>query len=185
MCHATSDKPLAPPEAFQTALDVTANVSDKTVLTPTVYQISADFMNAAAQFQTAVCIKSNRVIRLEKKARGDVDGVKTTLAFREEIDQGNEVAQGFGTKLYDRLTNQRCRPSTLPNVEKLIDEFTKQGSEEIASVLLREDRRKHSTFEKRLLKAIETIKDNPDWTLAQSDKTNRWIPKRSPTIAAR
>jgi len=151
-------------------------VSDKTVLTPTVYQISADFMNAAAQFQTAVRIKSNRVIRIEKKARGDVDGVESTLELREEIDQGNEVAQGFGTKLFDRLTDRRCRPSTLPNVEKLIEEFTQRGSEEIASVLLKEDRRKHSTFEKRLFKAIETINDNPDWTLAQSDKTNRWIP---------
>ena len=133
-------------------------------------------MNAAAQFQTAVHIKSNWVIRIEKKARGDVDGVETTLELREEIDQGNEVAQGFGTKLYDRLTDRRCRPSTLPNVEKLIDEFTQQGSEEIVSVPLREDRRKHSTFEKRLFKAIEAVNDNPDWTLAQSEKTNKWIP---------
>ena len=76
-----------PPGAFQTALDVTANVSDETVLTPIVYQISADFMNTAAQFQTAVRIKKQRVIRLEKKARGDVGGVETTLAFREEVDQ--------------------------------------------------------------------------------------------------
>ena len=69
--------PLAPPVAFQTALDVTA----------IVYQISADFMNTATQFQTAVRIKKQRVIRLEKKARGDVGGVETTLAFREEVDQ--------------------------------------------------------------------------------------------------
>ena len=59
-------KPLAPPEGFQTALDVTANVSDKNVLTPSVYQISADFMSTAAQFQTAARKKSNRVIGIEK-----------------------------------------------------------------------------------------------------------------------
>ena len=49
------------------ALDVTANVSDKTFLTPTVYQISTDFMSTAADFQTAVCNKSNRVIAVEKE----------------------------------------------------------------------------------------------------------------------
>ena len=69
------------------ALDVTANVPDKTVLTPSTYQISADFMSTAAHFQTAVRKKSNRVIRIEKKARDDVDGVESTLEFREEIDQ--------------------------------------------------------------------------------------------------
>ena len=112
-----NNMPLAPPKVFQTALDVTANVSDKFVLTPTVYQISADFMNTAAQFQTAVRIKSQRIIRLEKKARGDVDGVETTFKFREEIDEGNNIDQGFGTKLFDGLTDRLCRPSTLPNAK--------------------------------------------------------------------
>ena len=98
------------------AFGVTVNVSDKTVLTPTAYQISANFMNTVAQIQTAVRIKSQRVIRLEKKARDDV-GVKTTLAFREEVNQGDEIVQGFGTKLYDRLTDRRYKPSTLPSGE--------------------------------------------------------------------
>ena len=98
------------------ALGVTANVSDKTILTPLVYQISADFMSTTAHFQTAVRKKSNRVIRIEKKARGDVDGVEPAFGFREENDQGDEIVQGFDTGLYDRLTDRRCRPSTLPYI---------------------------------------------------------------------
>ena len=42
--------------------------------------------------------------------------------------------------------------------------------------MLKEDRQKHSTFEERLFKAIRAINENPDWTVAQSDKNNRWIP---------
>ena len=113
---------------------------------------------------------------VEKKARGDINGIKTTLAFREEVDQRDKIVQGFGTKLYDRLTDQRCRSSTLPNAGKLIDEFIQRGSEEIASVLLKEDRQKRSTFEKRLFKAIRAINKNPDLRVAQSDKTNISIP---------
>ena len=41
---------------------------------------------------------------------------------------------------------------------------------------MKEDQRKISPFEKRLFNAIKAINDNPDWTVAQSDKTNRWIP---------
>ena len=78
--------------------------------------------------------------------------------------------------MYDRLTNQRCRPSILPSAEKLIDEFIQRGSDEITSVLLKEDQRKRSTFKKRLFKAIKAINDKPEWTVAQSDKTNGWIP---------
>ena len=174
-------KPLAPPETYQAALDVTVNVSDKTVLTPTVYQISTDFMSTAAHFQTAVRNKSNRVIAIEKRARDDVGGVKPTFKSREETDQGDKIVQGFGMRLYDRLSNRRCRPSIFPNAEKLIDEFIQPERDEIISVLLREDRRKISTFEKRLFKAIKAINDNPEWTVAQSDKTNRWTHFLSPT----
>jgi len=155
-------KPLVPPEAFQTALGVTKNVSDKTVLAPSAYQISADFMSTAAHFQTAVRKKSNRVIRVEKKACGNVDIVEPTFEFREENDQGDEIVEGFGTWLYDRLSDQRRRSSTLPNAKKLIDEFVQQESDEIASVLLKEYRRKLTPFEKRLFKTIKTINDNPD-----------------------
>ena len=167
-------KPLVSPEAFQTALGVTENVSDKTVLAPSVYQISADFMSTAAHFQTAVRKKRNRVIRIEKKARDVVNRVKPTFGFKEENDQGDDIVQGFGMGLYDRLTNQRCRPSTLPNAEKLIDEFIQQENDEIASVLLKEDRRKLTPFEKRSFKAIKAINDN-------LDKTGSLY--RSPTIA--
>ena len=176
-------KPLGPPEAFQAALGVTKNVSDKNVLTPSVYQISADFMSTAAHFQTAVRKKSNRVIRIKKKARGDVDGVEPTFEFREENDQGDEIAQGFGTRLFDKLTDRRCRPSTLPNAEKLIDEFIQRGSDEIASILLKEDWQKLTPFEERLFKAIKAINDNPDQTVARNQiKPTDGSPYRSPTI---
>ena len=155
-------KPLASPKAFQTAFDVIANVFDKTVLTPLVYQISTEFTNMTAHFQTAVRNKSNRVIAIEKRARGGVNGVKPTFEFRKEIDEVDEIVQRFGTGLYDRLTDRRCRPSTLPNAEKLIDEFIQQGSDEIVSVLLKEDQQQRSTFEKRFFKAIKAINGNPE-----------------------
>ena len=66
-----------------------------------------------------------------------------------------EIVQGFGTKLYDRLSNRRCPPSTLPNAEKLIDEYIQRGSVEISAKLLKEDWQKQSTFEKRFFKAIK------------------------------
>ena len=40
-------------------------------------------------------------------------------------------------------------------MENLIDEFIQRGSDEIASVLLKEDWQKLSTFEKRLFKEIK------------------------------
>ena len=167
--------PLVPP-GFKTALAVTANVSDKTVLPPSVKQISADFMNTAAQIQTAVRIKSNRVIAIEKKQRGDVGNVVTTLEFGDdEIDSEEEIL-GFGTKLRDGLKARRARPSALPNAEKLIDDFIRKGSSNIVASILKEDRRKRTPFERKLFKALKVINDNPDWTVAQSDKTNRWIP---------
>ena len=97
-----------------------------------------DFMSTAAHFQTTVRIKSNRIIRLEKKARGDVDSVEPVFEFREEIDQGNMIVQVFGTRLHDGITDRRCRPSTLRNAERFIDEFIQRGSAEIAAVLLKE-----------------------------------------------
>ena len=82
-------------------------------------------------------MKSKRVIAIEKKTRGDVNDVATTLDFRDETDPDVEKDSGFGTKMFDRLINRRCRPSTLPNAEKLIDDFIKRGSDEIAIRLLK------------------------------------------------
>ena len=88
--------PLVPP-GFKTALAVTTNVSDKTVLPPSVKQISADFMDTAAHIQTAVQIESNRVIAIENKQRGNVGNVVTTLQFKDDETESEEEISGFGT----------------------------------------------------------------------------------------
>ena len=64
--------PLAPLE-FQQALDLIANVSDKTVLAPSVKQITADYVETMTGLQKAIRQKSSKVVaREEKTTNGEI-----------------------------------------------------------------------------------------------------------------
>ena len=83
--------------------------------------------------------------------------------------------QSFGTSYTTSYPTDVAGHLHCP-MKKIIDQFIQRGSAEITARLLKECRRKLFTFEKRLFEAIKTINKHPDWTVAQSDKTNRWIP---------
>ena len=127
--------------------------------------------------QTAVCSESRKIVSRKMEVSNNKGG-KAKLEVLKFQEESEDLEKGFGTKLYNKLKPETCRPSTLPGAEKLIEEFARIATDEVNSLILQKDKRKHSDLDKKLLKLFEVINNERNWTVAQTDKTNNWVPIR-------